>query len=132
SASASVLAAVRVWPCAAVPLMVTLPVGPSFTLIMFTVVLPVADRAPPAPCTPELPSLKIQSICTLAGGASELFAYPMLERTEFTRAWVALLLKVIARVPSLFVYEPTVMPERITFPELKLRPPRAENKSCAD
>ena len=48
--------------------------GASFTAVMFTVVLPAAVSAPPLPCAPALPSLKIQLICTLAGGASELLA----------------------------------------------------------
>ena len=34
SASARVLLAVSVWPCVAVPLMLTLPVGASFTAAM--------------------------------------------------------------------------------------------------
>ena len=69
SASARVLAAVRVWPCLATPVMVTLPVGASLTAVMLTVVLPVTLRVPPAPWLPVLPSLNVQSSCTLLAGA---------------------------------------------------------------
>ena len=34
---------------------------------------PAADSAPPVPWAPLLPSLKVQSICTLAGGVLLLF-----------------------------------------------------------
>ena len=49
-------------------------VGASFTAVMFTVVLPAAVKAPPLPWLPVLPSLKLQSTCTLAGGASDVLA----------------------------------------------------------
>ncbi len=48
--------------------------GASLTAVMVTVVLPVAVRAPPVPWLPLLPSLKVQLIWALAGGASLLFA----------------------------------------------------------
>ena len=50
-------------------------VGASFTAVMVTVMLPTAVNAPPVPCALiVLPSLKLQSICTLAGGVLELLA----------------------------------------------------------
>jgi hypothetical protein len=48
--------------------------GASFNAVMLTVELPLAASAPPLPWPPLLPSLKAQSSCTLAGGASELLA----------------------------------------------------------
>ena len=47
STSAKVLAAVSVWPCVAVPLMVTLPVGASLTLATAAVALLVTLSAVP-------------------------------------------------------------------------------------
>ena len=58
----------------AVPATVTVPVGLSFTPVMLTIVMPAAASAPPAPWDPVLPSLKLQSMTTVAGGASELLA----------------------------------------------------------
>ena len=40
----------------------------------YVVVLPVALSGPPAPWPPLLPSLNIQSICTDAGGLSDVLA----------------------------------------------------------
>jgi hypothetical protein len=45
-------------------------VGLSLTAMMVTMVDPVAWSAPPGPWSPVLPSLKTQSMKTLAGGAS--------------------------------------------------------------
>ena len=47
STSAKVLAAVRVWPCVGVPVMVTAPVGASLTLATAVVALLVTDSAVP-------------------------------------------------------------------------------------
>jgi hypothetical protein len=44
--------------------------GASLAAVIVTVVRTVACNAPPLPCAPALPSSKIHSICTLAGGAS--------------------------------------------------------------
>ena len=77
-------------------------VGASLTAVM-TVMLPVAVKAPPVPWAPLLPSLKVQSICVLAGGASLLLAYAICCMAELTRALVALLLKVNTSVPSALV-----------------------------
>jgi hypothetical protein len=52
--------------------MVPLITAASFTAVMLTVVLPVALRAPPVPWLALLPSEKVQSICAVLGGASEL------------------------------------------------------------
>ena len=49
-------------------------IGASLTAVMLTVTLPVAVSAPPLPCAPLLPSLKVQSIWTLAGGALVILA----------------------------------------------------------
>ena len=46
--------------------------GASLTPVMFTVTLPLAASVAPLPWPPELPSEKLQLICTLAGGPSEL------------------------------------------------------------
>ena len=46
----------------------------SFTAVMLTVVEPNALSALPTPWLPVLPSLKVQLICTLAGGVSEALA----------------------------------------------------------
>ena len=70
SASASVLPAVSVWPCAAVPLMVTVPVGASLTAVMLMVAVSEAVRFPPAPLLPR--SLTASVKVSLAGGVSLL------------------------------------------------------------
>ena len=48
-------------------------VGASLTAVIATVTLPAPASAPPLPCAPVLPSASVQTIVTLAGGASELF-----------------------------------------------------------
>ncbi len=50
------------------------PAGASLAAVMVTVVLPLAVNAPPVPCAPELPSLKVQPITTEAGGVSDALA----------------------------------------------------------
>ena len=47
-----------------------LSTGRSLTAVMLTVVVPSAVSAPPLPWAEVLPSLKVQAIRTLAGGAS--------------------------------------------------------------
>ena len=46
----------------------------SSTGVMVTVVMPSALSAPPVPCAPLLPSLKVQARVTLAGGVRLLLA----------------------------------------------------------
>ena len=57
-----------------VPAVSSVATGASLTDIILTVVLPVAVNAPPVPCPPLLPSLKVQLIWIDAGGASLLLA----------------------------------------------------------
>ena len=65
------LAPLRVTVCPSLTVRVAaVTTGASLVAVMVTVVLPLAVSAPPMPCAPVLPSLKVQWICADAGGAS--------------------------------------------------------------
>ena len=55
----------------------------------------------------------------------------MLDSTSLTTTCVALLLKVMVKVPVLLLSVPMVVPDSSALPALKLRLPNAENKSFA-
>ncbi len=70
---------------------------------MLTSVVPVADNALPGPWAPAFPSLNVQSICTLGGGASLELRYPIDLSAVVTSDGVALALNVSTSVPPALV-----------------------------
>ena len=59
---------VYVPPADTLPVPEIVSIGASFIAVMFTIVLPVANKLPPLPCAPLLLSSMFQLICTFAGG----------------------------------------------------------------
>ena len=109
-------------------------IGASLTAVMETVVLPVALSAPPPPCAPLLPSLKNQSTCTVAGGASLPLAYAICCIASLTSTLVALLSNASSNEPDeLVVTVPIVVPATTRLPPCvsgsSVPPATAENWS---
>ena len=96
---------------------------------MFTVVLPVESRLPPAPCPVTFPSSNNQSICTLDGGALLVLLYWIDCKTSFTCAPVTPASKVIASSPLRLVYVPISDIESSSVPEFRTRLPVVLNTS---
>ena len=102
-------------------------VGASLTAVMVTVVLPLAVIGPPEPCALVLPSLKLQLICTEAGGAWLVLLYAMALMALLTSVCVALLLKVSSSVPALLlVTVPMIVPETTRLPPWVSAPSRPD------